>query len=58
MLMSRCIGNDIEVYIGELDTLKEPSERRGIGHIGGLRLTTTTSKHATDTTATDFRDCY
>ena len=31
-----------------LDTLKEPPERCGIGHIGSLRLTTTTN-HTADT---------
>ena len=35
-----------------LDALEESPERRGIGHIGGLRLTRTPGKHATDT-ATD-----
>ena len=59
LLMSRCLGDDIEVCIGKpvgSDTLKEPPERRGIGYIGGLRLTRTTGKHATDT-AMDVSDC-
>ena len=30
-----------------LDTLEEPPEQHGIGHIGRLRLTRTTSKDAT-----------
>ena len=38
-----------------LDTLEEPPEQRGIGNIGGLRLTRTAGKHATDT-ATDVGD--
>ena len=57
--MSRCLGDDVEMHVGEpvsLDTLEEPPERRGIGHIEGLRLTRTAGKHATDT-ATDVGDC-
>ena len=45
--------------IGEpicLDTPKEPPEGRGMGHIAGIRLTRTTSKHTTDT-AMDFGNC-
>ena len=56
--MSRCLGDDVEVRVGEpvgLNTLKELPERRGIGHIGGLRLTRTAGKHTTDT-ATDDGD--
>ena len=44
MSMSRGLGDDIEVCAGEPvspDTLEEPPERRGIGHIGGLCLTRT-----------------
>ena len=56
-----CLGNDIEVRVGEPvgpDTLEEPPERRGIGHIGDRRLTRTTGKHATNiNTATDVGDC-
>jgi hypothetical protein len=49
------------VGVGEpagLDTLQEPPERRGVGHVGGLGLTRTAGKHATDTgdTATDVGD--
>jgi hypothetical protein len=54
--MPRCL-DDIEVCVGEpvsLYTLEEPPERRGIGHIRGLRVTRTAGKHATDT-ATDVR---
>lgn len=57
-LMSRCLGDDAEVGVGEpagLDTLEEPPERRGVGHVGGLGLTRTAGKHATDT-ATDVGD--
>ena len=56
--MSRSLGDDTEVGVGEpagLDTLEEPPERRGVGHVGGRRLTRTTGKHATDTT-TDVGD--
>jgi hypothetical protein len=56
--MSRCLGDDAEVGIGEpigADTLEEPPERRGVGHIGRLCLTTPTSKHATNT-ATNVSD--
>ena len=57
--MLRCLCDDIGVCIGEpvgYNTIEEPPEQRGIGHIGGLRLTGTASKHATDT-ATDVGDC-
>ena len=40
--MLRCLGNDVEACVGEPvgpDTPEEPPERRGIGNIGGLRLT-------------------
>ena len=60
MLMSRYLGSDVEVpRVGEpvgLDTLEEPPGRRGIGYIGGLRLTRTAGKHATNM-ATDVGDC-
>lgn len=38
-----------------LDTLEEPPERRGVGHVGGLGFTRMAGKHATDT-ATDVGD--
>jgi len=47
------------VRVGEpicLDTLKEPPEGRGIGHIRRIRLTRTAGKHTTNTT-TDISDC-
>ena len=56
--MSICLGDDIEVRVGEPvgpDTPKEPPEWHGIGQIGGPRLTRTAGKHATDT-ATDVGD--
>jgi len=56
--MSRCLDEDAEVRAGEPvgpDALKEPPERGGTGHIGGLGLTRTTREHATDT-ATDVGD--
>ena len=56
LMMSRCLGDDVEMRVGEavgLDTLEEPPERRGVGHIRGVRLTRTAGKHATDT-ATDI----
>jgi len=31
-----------------VNTFEEPPERRGVGNIGGIGLTRTTSKHATD----------
>jgi len=56
--MLKCLGNDVEVRVGEPvgpDALEEPPEWRGISYIGGL-LTSTAGKHATDT-ATDVSDC-
>ena len=53
------LGDNAEVHAGEaigLHTLKGPPEWRGIGHIGGLHLTRTASKHATNT-ATDISNC-
>ena len=58
LLMLRYLGGHAEVCIGEpvgLDMLEEPPEQCGIGHIGGLCLTRTTCKHATDM-ATDVGD--
>jgi hypothetical protein len=56
--MSKCLGN-IEVHIWELfgpDMLKEPPEWHDICHIGGLCVTRTASKHATNM-AIDVGDC-
>ena len=58
LMMARYLEN-VEVRVGEpvgLDTLEEPPERRGIGHIEGFRLTRTPGKQATDT-VTDVGDC-
>jgi hypothetical protein len=49
--MSICLGDNMGVRTREpvgLDTLEEPPERHGIGHITGSHLTRTASKHATD----------
>jgi hypothetical protein len=57
--MSRCLGEDVKVRVGEPvspDTFEKPPKRRGIGHIKGLHLTTAAGKHATNT-ATDVGDC-
>jgi len=51
LLMSRCLGKDVEVCVGEPispDALEEPPEWGGIGHIRGLGLTRTACEHATD----------
>jgi len=56
--MSGCLGEDVEVRVGEPvgpDALEEPPERGGIAHIGGLGPTRTAREHATDT-ATDVGD--
>ena len=56
--MSRCLGDDADVGFREpvdVDTLEEPPERRGVGHIGRLRLTRPAGKHTTNT-ATDVGD--
>jgi hypothetical protein len=58
LLVSRCLGDDVEVRVGEpvgLDALEEPPERRSVRHVGRLRLARATSEHATDTT-TDVGD--
>ena len=39
------------------NTLKKPPEQHGIGHIRGLHVTRTTSKHATDT-AMNVSNCW
>ena len=57
--MLRCLGNDVEVRVGEPvgpNTPEEPPKPCGISHIRGLGLTSTTSKNATDT-ATNVGDC-
>ena len=49
---------DVEVRVGEpvgFDTLEEPPERRGIGHIAGSLLATAACKHSPDT-ATNIGD--
>ena len=56
--MSRCLLENVEVDVREptgLDTLEEPPERRGIGHIGCLGLARTGSENSTDA-ATDVDD--
>ena len=56
--VSRCLGDDVEVRVGEpvgLDALEEPPERRSVHHVGILLLARAASEHATDTT-TDVGD--
>lgn len=58
LLVSKCLGNDVEVRVGEpvgLNTRKEPPERRSICYVGRLHLARATSEHTTDTT-TDVSD--
>ena len=52
--MASCLGDDTEVGIGEpvgMDTLEEPPEWRGVGHIEWRFLTRPTSKYDTNTAA-------
>ena len=56
--MSKCLGEDVEVRVGEPvspDALKKPPELSGIGQIDGIGLTRTVREHTTDT-ATDVGD--
>jgi hypothetical protein len=54
--MLRCLGDDVGVGKPvRVDTLEQPPERRGVGHIGRRRLTRRAGKHATNT-ATDVGD--
>jgi len=47
--------DDVDVRKVFLDTLEEPPERRGVGHVGSLHLAATAGEHSTNT-ATDVDD--
>ena len=53
LLMSRCLGDDVEVRVGEpvgMDALGEPPEGCSIRHVGRLCLARAAGEHATDAT--------